>query len=194
MIIKENSLTAILSSLAFLVFLVSNCDQEPKTEYQKEIDQALVSQVEKDSLILEYKFGMTKEEFFEYSWDINKQGVVVNGAGAEIVQDVDWLKSPARRSFYPNFIEDQVVQLPVDYSYNGWAPWNSHLVSDSLLVDLIDNIESEYGGTFKNRVIENGDTVYYQVQGNREIRVETMDQTKVRVTFTDLSKLTSGTN
>lgn len=194
MIIKENSLTAILSSLVFLVLIISNCDQEPKTEYQKEIDQALSSEIEKDSLILEYKFGMTKEEFFEYSWDINKQGVVVNGSGAEIIQDVDWLKSPARRSFYPNFIEDRVVQLPVDYSYNGWAPWNSHLVSDSLLVDLKIQLESNYGGVFKQRTIENGDTVYYQIQGNREIRLENLDQTKVRVTFTDLSTLRSGTN
>lgn len=180
-----------LVMLVFTIFALANCEQ--KTDYQKEIDVALSTGERMDSLILDYTLGMSRDEFFDYSWEINKEGIVVNGAGAEIVQDVDWLNSPARRKFYPNFIDDKVVQLPVEYTYNGWAPWNEHLVSDSLLQDVLNYMAPVYEVSFSQRIIESGDTVYYSIKANQEIRLEIIDESSIRVTFTDLSALTSGT-
>lgn len=180
----------LLSIMVFSNFVA--CDD--RTEYQKEIDRALESGISYDSLIFDYTFGMSREEFFDYSWEINKQALVVNGSGAEIVQDVDWLDFPARRSFYPNFVDDKIAQFPIVYSYNGWAPWNDHLVADSLLLDVEDYLSNQYKANFKPRMVENGDTVLYDVNGNREIRIETIDNQKVRVTFSDLRILSTGTN
>ena len=179
--------------LSIMVFtgLVA-CDD--RTEYQKEIDLALETGQTYDSLIFDYTFGMSQDDFFEYSWEINKQGLVVNGSGAEIVEDVDWLNYPARRNFYPNFVDNKIAQFPMIYSYNGWAPWNKHLVADSLMLDVKNYLSTQYNATFESRTIESGDTVLYDVSGNREIRIETIDEQKIRVTFSDLRILSTGTN
>lgn len=184
----------IIIALALIVGVLFTASCEQKSEYQQEIDAALLSGERIDSLILDYTFGMSRDEFFTYSWDINKEGKVVNGAGAEILEDVDWLKSPARRGFYPEFQDDKVVQFPIEYSYNGWAPWNEHLSSDSLLVDIKEFMKEDYQLSFKERIIESGDTIFYHIKSNQEIRIETIDESKVKVTFTDLSALKNGTN
>ncbi|MBO6794921.1 MAG: hypothetical protein JJ895_13505 [Balneolaceae bacterium] len=191
MINQSKNLSFIFLFIAISTMFIG-CDQ--RSEYQKEIDLALETGQTYDSLIFDYKFGMSQEDFFEYSWEINKQGLVVNGAGAEIVEDVDWLSFPARRSFYPNFVDDKIAQFPLIYSYNGWAPWNNHLVADSLLIDVKNYLSNQYDATFEPRVVESGDTVLYDVSGNREIRIETIDEQKIRVTFSDLRILSTGTN
>ena len=181
--IKHTSFFLILISF----ITITNCE-EP-SEYQMHVQQELAKDIRVDSLIFEYKFGMTKDEFLTYSWEINKQGLIVNGSGAEVVQDVDWLKSPARRSYYPKFQEDKIIQLPLQYTYNGWAPWNTHLVSDSLKVDVMNYLENQYNAEFKVLPDSGAVDIHYHIEGNREIRVFTVDEKTVRVLFSDLSKV-----
>lgn len=178
---------SIILVLSFLSITILNC-KEPN-EYQQKVTEELAKEARNDSLIFDYTFGMSKEDFFTYSWEINKQGLVVNGSGAEIVQDVDWLKSPARRSFYPKFEKDKIIQFPMEYSYNGWAPWNDHLVSDSLEVDILENLSIEYNADFYTMMDQDSTVIYYHIDGNREIRVFIVDKTKVRVLFSDLTKV-----
>ena len=192
---STNFVKANFKWLAFIflgLFVFSGCQQ--KTEYQKEVEKALNSGVRNDSLILGYTFGMSQEEFFEYSWDINKKGIVTNGAGAEILEYVDSLRSPARRTFYPKFNQNKITQLPVVYRFEGWAPWNTHLFSDTLLVDVIADLEQTYGSFTLLADVQQDSVpdVFYNLSGNREIRVQIMDQSQVRVLFTDLSVINKG--
>lgn len=182
---------SILMALMMFGSFVS-CQQ--KTEYQKEVEKALNSGVRNDSLILGYTFGMSQEEFFEYSWDINKKGIVTNGAGAEILEYVDSLRSPARRTFYPKFEQNAIVQFPVVYRFEGWAPWNTHLFSDTLLVDVLADLEQTYGAfhVMDEAKQDSIPDIYYNLSGNREIRVQIMDQSRVRVLFTDLNAINKG--
>ncbi len=85
----------------------------------------MAKDVRNDSLFLGYHFGMTREDFFEHSWKLNKQKVVLNGTGAEILQTENALKSEAQKIFYPKFKDEKIVRMPVKYSYDGWAPWNT---------------------------------------------------------------------
>lgn len=171
------------------VFALWNCAQP--SEYQQLVQRELATGIRNDSLILGYTFGMSRDDFYKYSWEINKQGLVVNGSGAEIVEEVHDLKAPAKRSFYPKFKDETIVQLPIEYYYNGWAPWNRNLFADSLLYDLKDYIQDTYGGSFISKIDSaSGKPVFVQVSGNREIRLYELTEQRVMVQFTDLSRLT----
>ena len=184
--------TSRLSALAgfiLIVLLTTNCEQ--KSEYQKLVDQELRSGVRNDSLFLGYYFGMTRDEFYEISWALNKEGTLVNGAGAEVVEYLDNLKFAATRAFYPEFKEEKIVQIPVVYSYNGWSPWNRQTFSDSLILDLKNQLTDEFGGQFLAKFDStSGTNTYVQVQGNREIRLTESSESKVTVLFTDLTQIT----
>ena len=153
---------------------------------QKNPEVETVTQ-ESDSLILDYTFGMTRDEFFDLSWEYNANGILINGSGAEIVEEVDWLISPAKRVFYPNFENEKIVQLPVTYSYKGWAPWNTHLSSDSLMQHLIPIISEEYDVKLEALSESTEKLIYVGRTNNTEIEISTKSNFEVNVTFTDLS-------
>ncbi|NBC02402.1 MAG: hypothetical protein GVY20_01720 [Bacteroidetes bacterium] len=170
-------------------FLV-HCNSQSKSEYQLEVEKEMAKGVRNDSLFLGYHFGMTQKEFYEHSWKLNKEELIRNGTGAEILQTVNDLKAPADKIFYPEFKDEKIVEMPVTYSYHGWSPWNRHLWADSLKLDLKRYLEDKYNISFK--VIENpssGQKVFYQISANKEIRISEVDQSKVRVRYIDLTKI-----
>lgn len=137
-----------------------------------------------DTLFLGYRFGMSRDEFFTHSWDLNKQGLVVNGSGAEIVQYTEELKSPTKKAFYPTFKDDKIVEMPVVYSYTGWAPWNTHLFADSLQTDLIGYISDSLNIEFASMDQPNSENKIYQstYQGQR-ISIQVIDHNKVLLLY-----------
>ena len=48
------------------------------------------------------------------------------------------LKYPASMNFYPDFYENKICKMRVDFQYDGWAPWNKNLYADSLLPDVVN--------------------------------------------------------
>ncbi len=150
----------------------------------------MAKDVRNDSLFLGYHFGMTREEFFEHSWKLNKQKVVLNGTGAEILQTENALKSEAQKIFYPKFKDEKIVRMPVKYSYNGWAPWNRHLWADSLKYDVKRLLEEKYKIEFKELSNpNNGEKYLYHIAANKEIRISELDNSVVLVEYIDLSQI-----
>lgn len=176
--------------MACTLILLGGAACQQSSEYEQWVKEALNSGVQNDSLFLGYSFGMTRDDFFDHSWAINKQGLVLNGSGAEIVEDLQTLKAPAKRVFYPSFNNEQIAAMPVTYSYKGWAPWNRHLFSDSLLIDLKKVLEQEYGGQFVMFPDTAESKSYIQISGNREIRIFEESESEVIVIFKDLSNQT----
>ena len=87
------------------------------------------------------------------------------------MENVDWLKAPAKRSFYPNFVDNKIVQFPIIYSYKGWAPWNTHLSADSLLQHLIPILSEEYDVVFEPLSKEIDNKIYVGRINNSEIEL-----------------------
>ncbi len=178
----------LLSALIFIgLFTFISCNNQSR-DNSKGGSEDLGAQ-NTDSLIHGYKFGMTREEFLDYSWELNRSEVVTNGSGAEIAEDVEWLKVPAQRFFYPIFLDEKIVQMPVSYSYTGWAPWNRSLFPDSLMLDLLPVFTEEYGARFDTLRTNDGGKVYVGIYGDTQIYVERQTHMKVMVTFTDLTKV-----
>lgn len=173
-----------LAMISCMILIISCSDQSGKN--QKKNDNQKNIQIT-DTLIHAYTFGMSKEKFFELSWKYNSDGILINGSGAEIVENVDWLKAPAKRSFYPNFVDNKIVQFPIIYSYKGWAPWNTHLSADSLLQHLIPILSEEYDVVFEPLSKEIDNKIYVGRINNSEIELTVKSNFEVVVTFTDVT-------
>ena len=152
------------------------------------VEKELAREVRYDSLFLGYELGMSRESFFKHSWQLNKKKLVKEGPGNNSVEyKLKELPHDARMYFYPNFYQDRVFQMPVNITYNGWAPWNEELGSDSLLVDVLDWLKDTYGkGFIIMEETEKNGPVYVKIDGNRKITVVKNGDASVTVVFTDL--------
>lgn len=169
-----------------LIYIFSGCSQ--KSEYEQMVERELAGDVTVDSLFLGYKFGMSKEEFYKHSWSLNQKKRVRQGPGNQSVRyELKDLPHEANMYFSPELWNGNVYQMKARIQYNGWAPWNKNLSSDSLQVDVLNMLEQWYGDGFI-KINQNGDDpVYVKVDGNREIRITSQDsQESVWVYFTDL--------
>lgn len=161
----------------------NNMDNErPSNSVTHETDYS----VRVDSLFLGYYFGMTKKDFMDHSWQLNKEGII--SGYSTIGHTFSELEYPALMEFFPEFNEDRIIRMPVKMEYRGWAPWNEHLSVEHLMKDLVHFYEQSEGEKFK--VFSSGDTddpVYRSIRGNREIQISKHSVSKVMVMFSDLS-------
>ncbi len=179
---------AVLSLL--LALFITQCQKKDNSEYYKKVETELAKGIRNDSLFLGYHFGMVKKDFFDHSWDLNKKQIIQNGNGAEILQNVEELKASASKIFYPDFKDDKIVRMPVKYSYDGWAPWNRHLWADSLKYDVMDLLERKYDIKFtESENPKSGKKYFYHISGNKEIRIQELNQSEVLVLYSDLTKI-----
>lgn len=183
--IKEYRSTVYLLLLSIgISVVITSCEQ--KTEYQRRVETELSKNTRVDSLFLGYHFGMSTQEFFDYSWDLNKREIVTGQTA--VTYKIENLKSPALMSFYPQFKDNKIYKMPVQVEYQGWAPWNRGLFSDSLMVDLVELYEEKYNGDFFKTVHpESKKEAYMDIQGNRRISIFEHDDRIVNVEFLDLT-------
>lgn len=141
-----------------------------------------------DSLFLGIYLGMDKQAFYDHCWEMNKQKLVTHGPKNQEVEYLlkDELEQPVLMRFYPSFYNDKIVDMPVLYSYQAWAPWNKQFRSDSLLVKMLDVYKKWYGPEFKQLQHETMGTIYYKMDGKRRINLFIRDDQFVQAVFTDL--------
>jgi hypothetical protein len=163
---------------------LSSCTQ--KSEYEQLVDRELGSGLQKDSLFLGYYFGMTQDSFLDHSWNLNRDQVITGGA--KINYKPEGLKAGATMDFYPQFQNQRIYRLPIDVYYDGWAPWNTHLQSDSLITDLKEFYKSQYNADFIIHTFDGDETPsYVSVQANRQIKITRIDARIAKVEFLDLN-------
>lgn len=180
----------ILSFLSVFSILLSTCEQ--KTKYEQLLEQEYQKKANNDSLFLGYHFGMTRQEFFEHSWKLNRQGMVREGSSNQSVRyEINELKSRVKINFYPLFYQDSIYSMPVKYSYTGWAPWNRDLWADSLEKDVLKLYKERYGNQFvRLKHPEQGIPAFMMIDGNKRISIFQMnDNQTVAVEYVDLNVL-----
>ena len=179
-----NKISATIPTLILMVFLFSNCEQEPT--YESMVQAGKNSGVEKNDLFLQYQLGMTRDDFFKVSWEMNKEEKI--SGLVKIDYEFNELKSRALMRFYPDFVDDRISKMPVDVHYVGWAPWNAELSSDSLAVDLVEYYEEIYETSFNQVYVPHLEKqAFVSVDGNREISIYPLTEMVTRVDFTDLN-------
>ncbi|MEJ1241761.1 hypothetical protein WBG78_26690 [Chryseolinea sp. T2] len=171
-----------LGSLVLLMIGLSCCGR-----------QSAKSDAKYDSLFLGISLGMEKKSFYDHCWELNRQKVVTHGPKN---QEVEYLikgdmKQPVYMRFYPTFYNDHILEMPVLYSYESWAPWNKQLSSDSLLIDVLAYYKNTYGDNFKSLQHKTMGTVYYKIDGRRRINLFIRDDQFVQAVFSDMRQLTA---
>jgi len=144
-----------------------------------------------DYLFLDLFFGMTRKEFFDYCWDMNRQEKFVHGTGNTSVQYllVGETTEPVYMRFYPSFHDDRIYEMPVTFTYEKWAPWNRQYWSEQLLEDLFPVFKKWYGDDFQ--VIQHPlqGKVYAKMDKYRRINLFVRDDQFVQAVFTDMRQL-----
>ncbi len=168
-----------------LVLLLSAC----KSEYEKVESRELASGKTVNELFLGLSLGMDRKEFFETCWDLNKQGILNNGPGELSVEyNVDLPSgNPAKMRFYPKFEEDKIYLMPVEFTYESWAPWNEELSADKLREDVVGLFKEWYGPDFFEVSNEDKSLIaFVKIDGNRRIRIFKKHVSIIRAEIVDL--------
>ena len=175
--------------MLFLTSLVA-C-REKSLSYTELVAKEKASGKQVDSLFMGFYFGMSSKDFYGYCWELNKKGIIRDGNNNTMVlfkMDTG-LNHPAEMNFYPDFYENRIARMRVEYHYDGWAPWNKYLYADSLLPQVLKLYERWYPEGNKFMKITNPDkgTIYVKVDGNRRITIGSFNDMIVKVDFSDLN-------
>jgi hypothetical protein len=175
----------------FLAVLILGCTVTactPKAKYERRLKRELASGVRYDSIFMGMYFGMSQIDFYTHCWKLNKQGLIKQGGNNSTVeyQVKKELKYPGTMNFYPAFADGKIVEMPVEFIYTGWAPWNKKMSADSLQIDVLNWYKKVYGKDFMEvRHPEHG-IAFIKVDGNRRITIFKQDDMHVWAIFTDM--------
>jgi hypothetical protein len=166
--------------------LLSGCS--PRAKYDRRLKQELATGVRYDSLFMGIYLGMTDKDFFTHCWGLNRKGLIKQGANNTTVEYImkNELKYPASMNFYPTFIKGKIYEMPVKFKYNGWAPWNKNLSSDSLQLDILNWYKKLYGRNFMEVKHPQRGLAYVLITGNRRLTIFKEDDLHVWAIFTDM--------
>ena len=175
---------AIMSGLLIVGTFTISCD-----EYNTLVKKELASGIKNDTLILDLRFGMTKREFFGHCWELNKKGIINEGLNNTSVHfPMEQFGKKYDVDFYPDFHEGKIVSLPVEYTYQAFAPWNSDYSLDVLLNEILILYKQEYGDDFLKIESDDRGVAYVKVDGNRRISIfGNLNKNSVTVLYLDLS-------
>ncbi|MFD2033195.1 hypothetical protein ACFSKL_00250 [Belliella marina] len=166
--------------------LLFSCNR--KTEYEKVKQRELESGKIQEDIFLGLKFGMPRKEFFAACWEMNKEGVLMQGAHALMVQYKAEFPSGkmANMFFYPKFEEGKLFYMPVEFQYRDWFPTNPEFSSENLVMDVVAYFEGLYGEGFFKVEDSSGAFAMVKVDGNRLVRVHIKSLSAVSVDILDL--------
>ncbi|GAA0877939.1 hypothetical protein GCM10009119_09070 [Algoriphagus jejuensis] len=171
--------------MAITSYTILSC----QSDYQKMEAKELASGNIENELFLGLELGMSQKTFYEKCWKMNGEGILTNGPTELSVEyQVEMPSSlPTKMRFYPKFKDDKIYQMPVDYTYDGWAPYNKELSVENLRKDVVNLYESWYGQGFIEVKSEDGNqVVFVKVDGNRRTRIFKKNLSTVRVEILDL--------
>ena len=159
------------------------------TEYDRLKKSELAKGKRVDSLFFGIHLGMERKQFFAKCWELNKQGIFTDGSNnTSVLHKLNTeLKHPASMDFYPDFVNGKISRMKVSYKYDGWAPWNKSLWSDSLLPDVLQMLSKSYpGNDFITMTNANQQTIHVKIDGNRRITVGRFNDYTVKADIADL--------
>jgi len=175
-----------LITILFVISLALSCQR--KSEYAKVKERELASGKVVEDLFLDLKLGMSQKDFFTTCWEWNKKGVLINGAHVLQVRYMPKMpsKKPTEMFFYPEFEENKLYFMPMEFRYPGWSPTSPETTNKKLLEDVLGLMEEWYGPGFFEVKDKSGEiSVWVKIDGNRLIRAFIKDRTNVRVEMLD---------
>ena len=183
----KKGIAFMLPLLMISVFVIYGCS--PRSRYERRLKHELATGQRYDSLFLGLYLGMPEKDFYMHCWTLNQKGLIRQGSNNTTVeyQMRNELKYPGIMNFYPSFVDSKIAEMPVKFTYAGWAPWNQKLSSDSLQSDVMQWIEKKYGNRFMKVDHPERGSAYINLEGNRRITVFKENDMNVWAVFSDMS-------
>ena len=169
--------------------LLGGCS--PGARYERKMEKELASGIRHDSLFMGMHLGMSDKDFYTLCWELNREGVIRqshNNASVEY-RPGEKLDYPSTMTFYPKFAEGKIVEMPVQFSYDGWAPWNKQYSSARLVEDIRAWYDKDYGKGFIAVEHPVKGKAFVKIDGNRRITIYQEDDLYAWAIFTDMSAL-----
>jgi hypothetical protein len=163
-----------------------------QSDYTRVVKLELAKGVRMDSVIFGINLGDTREEFYGRCFDLNKQQLVTQGPGSTVqylfTDSVVHQKAmPLRLLFIPVYDEaNKIIEMNMEFSYPGWAPWNADLQAEALRPRVQDLLLNWYGGNEFVQARINNSQLPVKVDGNRRMIVYVKDARNVVVKVQDL--------
>ena len=172
-----------------LILLSTACRNKDQKNLVYVEQQELSKGIRNDSLFMGLYLGMSRTDFLNHCWQMNKQNLFTEGNNKTVVYQMGKLYSdyPIQINFYPRFKEEQISQLPVLFTYKTLDPYNPNMHTEKLLAEVRKQMEKWYGGEFFLTDMPTGGKGYAQVNGNRRILILVERDFEVMVIFTDLT-------
>jgi len=161
----------------------------PGSRYEHRLKKELASGVRHDSLFMGLYLGMTDKDFYTRCWELNREGVIRQSHSNTSVEyhPGEKLNHPATMTFYPKFVNGKIAEMPVQFSYDGWAPWNKELSSGQLTEDIKRWYEEVYGPGFIKITHPVKGKAFTKIDGNRRITIYQEDDLYAWAVFTDMT-------
>lgn len=179
----------LIAGMAIVLIGLASCGSSDIREYEKLVDRELATKKRNDSIFQGIYLGMSNKDFYKHCWDKNKEGLFTNGAAnSSVLWKMDTgFSHMVDINFYPDFHDNKIYKMWATFNYEAWAPWNKHLVSDSLRDEVLSLYKKWYG---PQNFVELSDSVrgkiYVKVDGNRRITIGRYDEIYIKVDYTDL--------
>ena len=175
--------------MATLIAVTTAC----QSDYTRLVKAELAKGIRRDSVLLGINLGDTRQDFYGRCFDLNKQHLIMPGSGGNTVQYIftdsviHKVPQEIKLEFVPAFDDkDVITNIDMKFSYSGWAPWNTHLQSDSLEVNLKQLIMKWYGGNDFVMASEGDKEIPVKVDGNRRLVLFKSDPQNVVVHVQDI--------
>ncbi len=169
-----------------LTLLWMHCE---KSAYHQQLSEQLATGQRFDTILFDIHFGMQRNDFFAYCWKKNQEGLFTNGSTNTTVRykTKEFLSKPVYVDFYPTFYNDRIIEMPVYFNYEAFAPWDKSFSSDSLYAEVLTFITTKYETTFADiKLPHEPEPVKISLRGNRRIMLR-KENDKVVALFSDMS-------
>jgi hypothetical protein len=167
-----------------LVFV--SCQNE--YDYEVRARAEINSGIRHDSLFMGLYLGMPRQAFREHCAMMNQRQLFQQGSmGVSVEYQLTELSSPVTMNFYPLFEQDVIVEMPVNFRFDNWSPWNKKSHSDVLIEEVGGLFEKWYDAEFHVLTIPSGKKILVFVEGNRRILLFLEGDHSVRAVISDLS-------
>lgn len=183
----------LLTTTILVSLLIYGCGaKDPKAEYSRLIRSEKAKNIRNDSIFFGFYFGMPNKAFYDHAWTLNRQGKIMDGVNNVFILyrlDDGELKHSGSMNFYPDFYNNKVFKMRMEFNYDAWAPWNKSQSADSLLPDVLNFYKTWYprGNPFITIVDSVRGTIHVKVDGNRRILIGKFDERLVKAEITDLT-------
>jgi len=174
--------------IALSLVLLIGCKKE--IDYQTLVETNLSLGQEFNDIIYDIKFGMTSDEFYDYCRELNKEYKAEQGPKKRTVQiEVDGFSEPCYMLFYPNFINDEIAEMPILFALHQWSPWNKESYSDDIIYEVRDLIEDWYDMDLHLLIDTTDYPGFVGCKGNKKVTLTIQNDQFVKLLVTDMLRI-----